>query len=156
MTYELPQSIMSIIKCDILMRHRCPGRILTYGSRQYVLSEYDSFFAIHSTSHEVSVPYRPERTGTAEHLLNYLTDVFYIYTKTKGLVLRRNSNISVSAYHMVPHCATCFLPVCVSLCPRINHIIWFPVYLILFWRTVSRNSQLLYSESVQTPQEGSL
>lgn len=60
--------------------------------------------------HEVSAPYHPESNGMAEKLIHSLKDKLVHVNKDQGFNLQRNLNIAVSAYCMVPHCATGFSP----------------------------------------------
>ena len=60
--------------------------------------------------HEVSAPYHPEFNGMAERLICSLKDRLVHINKDQGFNLQQNLNIAVSAYCMVPHCATEFSP----------------------------------------------
>ena len=46
----------------------------------------------------------------AEQLIQSLKDRLSHVNEDQGFDLRRNLNVAVSAYRMVPHCATGFLP----------------------------------------------
>ena len=109
-TKETLQSIMSFIEQDTLMRHRCPKRIQTDGGKPYVLSRINSFFAKYNIAHEVSAPYHPESNGMAEQLIRSLKDRLSHVNEDQEFYLRRNLNVAVSAYRMVPHRATGFSP----------------------------------------------
>ena len=60
--------------------------------------------------HEVSVPYHPETNGMAEKLIRSLKDRLVHVNKDQGFNLQQNLNTAVSAFCMVPHCATRFSP----------------------------------------------
>ena len=109
-TKETSQSIMGFIEQDILMRHGCPKWIQTDGSKLYVLSEINGFFAKKKIAHEVSAFYHPESNGMAERLIQSLKDSLSHVNEEQEFDFRRNLNVAVSAYRMVPHCATSFLP----------------------------------------------
>ena len=93
-----------------LMRHGCPKRIQTDGGKPYVLAGINSSFDKFDNVHEVSAPYHPESNGMAERLIHYLKDRLVHVNKDQGFNLQQNLNIAVSAYCMVPHCATGFSP----------------------------------------------
>ena len=100
---------MSFIEQDILMRHRCPRRIQTDGSKPYIFTGINSFFAKYNIAHEVSAPYHPESNGMAECLIQSLKDRLSHGNEDQGFVLRSNLNVAVSAYHIVPHHTTGFM-----------------------------------------------
>ena len=68
--------------------------------------------------HEVSAPYHPESNGMAERLICSLKDRLVHVNKDQRFNLQHNLNIAMSAYCMVPHCVTNFLPLCYSMVVR--------------------------------------
>ena len=68
------------------------------------------FFAKHNIAHEVSAPYHPESNNMTERLIQSLKDRLSHVNEDQGFYLKRNLNVAVSAYRMVPHRATGFLP----------------------------------------------
>ena len=91
------------------MRHGCPKQIQTNGGKPYVLSGIKSVFTKYNIAHEVSAPYHPESNGMAERLIQSLKDKLSHVNEDQGVDLRRNLNVAVSAYRMVPHRAMGFL-----------------------------------------------
>ena len=110
LTNETSQSIMNFIGREILMRHGCPKRMQTDGSRPYVSSGIKNFFAKFNVTHDIAAPYQPESNGMAERLIRSLKDRLSHVNKDQGFNKQRNLNIAVSAYWMVTHRATGFLP----------------------------------------------
>ena len=92
------------------MRYGCPSRIQTDSGKPYMSAEIKYFFAKFNIVHEVAAPYCPESNGMAEQLIRSLKDQLHHVNKDQGFNLQRNLNIAVSAYWMVPHRATGFLP----------------------------------------------
>ena len=92
------------------MRHGCPKRIQTDGGKPHILAGINNFFGKFNTVHEVSAPYHPESNGMAERPLYSLKDRLVYVDKDQGFNLQQNLNIALSAYCMVPHCATGFSP----------------------------------------------
>lgn len=110
LTNETSQSIMFFIEHKNLMRHGCPKRIQTDGNKPYVLSGIKNFFAKFNVTHDIAAPYHPESNGMAEQLIRSLKDRLNHVNKDRGFNLKRNLNIAVSAYWMVPQRATETLP----------------------------------------------
>ena len=92
------------------MRHRCPKRIQTDVGKAYMSAGINSFFAKFNIVHEVAAPYHPESNGMAERLIRLLKDRLHHVNKDWGFNLKRNLNIAVSAYCIVPYRATGFSP----------------------------------------------
>ena len=73
-------------------------------------AEINNFFFKIEIVHEVAAPYHPESKGMAKQLIRSLEDRLHHVNEDQGFNLQRNLNIVVSAYWMVPHRATGFLP----------------------------------------------
>ena len=134
---------MNFIEREILMRHKCPSRIQTDGGKPYVSAVINNFFANLNIDHEVAAPNNPESNGMAEHLIRSLKDQLHHDNKDQEFNIQRNLNIAVSAYWMVLHRATGFLPfVLLYGCEAITP------YGILFTRYASKE-QYQYTLSSQ-------
>ena len=115
LTNETSQSIMNFIESEILMRHGCPKRIQTDGGKPYVSSGIKNFFAKFNVTHDIAAHYHPESNGMAERLIRSLKDRLSRVNEDQGFNLQRNLNIALSAYRMVPHRATGYLPLVLLL-----------------------------------------